>query len=875
MTSDKLINAILNKCDVYFGDSDISKETILEKYLEFFAHSLVAKEHSVNFALHTGSICFDIVSIIAVTLGCLSYNLSTNEDVISSLRIDDMVLFNGQRYRWKGTTIRDKMSYIVLEQDGTGRNGKSTLYAPYEKNKHLIKPYYGESHATGARGVKMSKNNREEFLSYAFEVPVSEIPAEIDVSIVIVSERDYFLEIAKQVSLRYGENKKIGLLDIVPASYFTNSGEEYQLGLNPTKAEPVLKITSRMSAARDLILDKHSNKVVGLLVLNGISLTESGSELADLLRRKTLRFAHVTSPFKAGIGEHILELYEDASLFACTKKFLEQGRNPVRHRNPLTAELHRQIANIINNDVIPTKLSGGWQWPEYFSLRNLLLSVKQSNLQMERREDFIVTAHGLLNLLNTAIFSMDAMEQAIADGKINPLVISPRKRIDTLWEIVEESASLQDLLFPIVSGIEDKYTEYIEATPKATALYSFLQQHHESRLAIVVPKAYYANLLALVYPEPFENGQIDCVTANRFDYKTEYDYVLVVGNIHSERFDPMQCLNAPNIVVFLYDCEEKIFSHKKNHKKTFEQALNKKIGLDVPNDEIISEDEDETQLVEKHIQEVSELDTYIMEMNLFDVHKLASSSASLGESSTVSEVTHIGAFTTGEQIFFSKFYNAVVFDMNAETVEEKKVDKLLPGDVLVFLKRDGYTQNIVDFIYEKLLRMGRLGNESVNLYEKSLYWKEALREYKEKNGFSYRKVAKNLRNLGSSLQEVTVRQWMIEDSHIVGPRSEKTMEYIAQLTQDPYLLQDIHGYYEACSMVRHERRTILGLISKAIREKLRGHIPEAGSALEVVYENVESLAETLELSYISQLESTENISINLVNKPITETEALM
>ena len=51
-----------------------------------------------------------------------------------------------------------------------------------------------------------------------------------------------------------------------------------------------------------------------------------------------------------------------------------------------------------------------------------------------------------------------------------------------------------------------------------------------------------------------------------------------------------------------------------------------------------------------------------------------------------------------------------------------------------------------------------------------------------------------MREAGSSMQEVTIRQWLIDDSHIVGPRKERTMEYIAIVTQDPHLLADTHAF---------------------------------------------------------------------------------
>lgn len=125
MTADKLADAILNKCDIYYGGALISKEAIIEKYLAFFAKSLVSKERTINFALHTGSVCFDVISVVAVALGCLSYNLSTNDDIISSLQPNDMVLFKGQRYRWKGTGFEYGSLCMILQQDGKGKNGKT------------------------------------------------------------------------------------------------------------------------------------------------------------------------------------------------------------------------------------------------------------------------------------------------------------------------------------------------------------------------------------------------------------------------------------------------------------------------------------------------------------------------------------------------------------------------------------------------------------------------------------------------------------------------------------------------------------------------------------------------------------------------------
>ena len=54
-----------------------------------------------------------------------------------------------------------------------------------------------------------------------------------------------------------------------------------------------------------------------------------------------------------------------------------------------------------------------------------------------------------------------------------------------------------------------------------------------------------------------------------------------------------------------------------------------------------------------------------------------------------------------------------------------------------------------------------------------------------------------------------------------------------------------------------------------------GNLPPEGSVLSVVYDNVDSLSETMELDNISELSESVNSGVGLVNTPITEMEVLM
>lgn len=866
------ISAVLEKCDIYYDNALISKESIIDRYFSFFANAMNPNKRTVGLALHTGSVCFDVISVVAVGIGCLSYNLSTNDDILERLRIDEMVMYNGKRYRWKGTDhFNDSdLLYIKLEQDGVGKNGPSMRWLPYERNKHLISPYYGDSQKTDGRGVKRSKNSREKFLSIVFGIPVSEVPAQIDISVVVVASRNVFEDIYKKVCIEYNGGEHVNLLDIVPASYFTNGVIEYQFGLNPTKAEPVIKVTGNISTARDLVLDNHGNKVIGLLVFGDAISASNSSELSDLLRRNALKFALLESPLQSGFENKVLELYEDISVFACTKEYLAAEHNVVRNLNKYTEELSRQISTVVNNIVVPERIDGGIERETYLQIRYALLNIKQSNWRDDLRDEFIVTAQGVLNLFNTAVFSMEEMENSIESEKVKLTVMSPRKRIEYLWELSNKAESIQDLCIMISDTLEQQYNNMLTTTPKGTFLYNYIAKHSSDKIAVIVPKAYYADILRTVVVGTSYPSDVTYITPNRFDPKNCYDTVIVVGEIKHRKFNLLNSFSSSRVCVLLYGCEEEAFSYHKKNVQAYINSLNVKIGLS--DKQPLSHAVVETEWREQEMQDFTSLDEYIDNVSTFNIYKFATDSEQSDGAVTVSEVTHVGTFTSGERILISKYYSAVVFDANKGTVIEKDPADLLQGDVLVFTKRDDYTQNIVDVIYERLLVSGRMGKQSPELYEKSQYWKECLREYKDKNKLTYREVAKKIRECGSALQEVTVRQWLVEDSHIVGPRKIKTMECIAQVTQDPYLLRNINGYFDACRSIRHERREILKLIAKAINDRLEGFMPQKGSILEVVYDNIEKLSETKELEDISELDESVNVNINLVNRPITEAE---
>ena len=874
MSEQQTMFRLTENCNIFFEGSLISKEMILQKYADFFAASISAKERLSSVALHTGSVCFDVVSFIMAAFTCIFMDQTNPDEIIASLNIGDLVLYDRERHRWFGVEEMNGMQCMKLLQDGHKKSGATTFWTPLERNKHRIRPYNGTSLETDGKGIRRKNTDRTDFITYITGKNESEIPGITGVSAVIVADRASFDRIQKGIRIVYN-GKSIGLLDIVTASYYTEGGESYRFGGNPSKTDPVLKIAGKVSVARNLVLNKQGNKTVGLMVIGSEPAFKGSSELEDLLGRKSLKFTHISMKIDSENAAEYIGEENDVAVFACTKEFLLQNSKPPADKNPLTSELDKQVENILNNEVAAISVDGGCSWDIYKKIRNALFAIRRFEWDEEQKKNFIIPAHSLLNLFVTAAFTMRALEKAVFDNELHLGVSLPSEKIEDLRNIACKSASVEAHCAFVADALEELYKSLLWGSPKYQELKNIVRTAYGEKIAIIVPKAYYADILG---KEPlFSRKGIYIVTANRFDASQSYDKVIVLGDFSGKRFDALKCKAAADIIVLLYECETHWFKIKKRKAAKFEKKLNLSNGLDDDYDDDIDVSDANEETDDSFDDESLKLEEYIDSVSKFDVRKFVAGASASNRNAPQSEISVVGRFVGGEQIMFSKFYKAVVYNPSniKNPISETDVDKLAVGDRLVFTKRDDFTRNIVDNIFDALKSSGKLNDDVIDASEKALWWKEVLRDYRQTHDFSYRELSKELSRFGCTVQEQGVRQWLVADSHIVGPREESTLRQIAEMTRDSSLLNDVPGYFNACGTVRRQRKKILELIGKAIEDKLGGNQPPEDSELRIVYDNVENLSEILELETITSLDEEVSVPVNLINKPVTDMEAML
>ena len=588
MTAKEALDRIIGKCDLLVDGEIISKELLVRTFAEFLSSVTEKEKHNVGFALHTGSICFDAVAIAYAAATCLVYNEYQTDDIIASLQEGAKVLYGDkkkERYIFNGYTnlpSAPDITYVLLSQGG----GNKT-FVP-QKRWRYIQPYFGTFTRFDGRGLRKKSTIREEFYREVLDYKPEDIPAILNASVVLVVPREQANFLIEKLSLRFNE-KEIKLLDLVTASYFSEN-DEYRYGGNTAKAEPVLKITGKISVARQLVLSKKGNKHIGIVVFGNDIVSRSFSELLELLNRQSLQYVYVLMNMDCDNALPLVREVSSANVFLCSKDFLLSNSLPPKAENKYVEELARQVSAVIDRNIEPYTVNGWFSWDDYKAFKKAIFSIRNSDYIADEKEDFIITACYLINIFLTSVFKITELERCITAGILK--IPSIEQRIDDLNAAIGSfPKALQEKAQSVVSFLESSYLFLMDNSEKENYLRAVLAENKDKHIAVVVPKSYYATVMR-------ESGYFDImdderlltvVNANSFDNTLLYDRIIITGNFNGKRFDSFRCMSSPRIETLLYDFESNIYRYRmKNARKEIAELNSMNTAATIADDESIN-----------------------------------------------------------------------------------------------------------------------------------------------------------------------------------------------------------------------------------------------------------------------------------------------
>ena len=877
---------ILSKCKIAIEGNVISNETLMKYFSGYLSTASEKDEHNTGFVLHTGSICFDALAIVHAAITCMISNESDTDDIISSLRPGDLVLYTPDKrpvkaefqgfYNLAGTAFRltdssEHARYIKLicKKKRRNRIEDEVTYVP--KNKwNRIAPYFGNSSNTDGRGIRKTTGLRDVFYLNALGFSREEIPSVVGASGVIVMQRERSEYLYKNISIELPDKTVILLSDLVTASYFTDS-DEYLFSGNLGKNEPVLKFTGKVSVAKKLAFSKKGNKTIGAMIIGDEYIRRYLTEVPQILNRRSLKYVFLMGSMESEAIRDLLEGCESPTVFACSKKLLTNHSSAIRSHNRFTSELEKQVSGIINREVSCREFSSDLTWTQYKKIKHTLQNIKRSDYSSEQKDDFVITAYSLLNLFSSAVFRMSVLEKCIEEGKIG--IVSPAQKLENLKKLRTFLPDyLQESACNIADCLKELYTNLYEENEKEKYLKKELYGNFLKKYAVILPKAYYKTVMyeCGFFRPPVRETNVTLLTANNsFPESKRYDKIIVTGNFSGTRFDTFRCIASESVESLIYSYEKQIYTCKKsiaNKNTKYLNALN--AGERIENINY----EDDTSLppdTEKDALEIVEIDREVDDY-IDRLNDAAYGSMFIGDNraygTAVSHVIRMGKFETGERIFFTKRYKAYTYNEFTGEVKETSVTELEEGLSLVFTQNNSDTKDIVDDILNRLINRGKLSTEIVESYSLSRQWKDKLRQYKDSNHLKSSEIARKMISYGVNVQEVAIRGWLDPDAHTVGPREKASIEQIAILVGDDDMFFNSDSHYLACKTIRKVRREILGYIGEAIIDKLSGKQPKEDAIMSYIYDRIDSLAVVLRLESIVPVDR--EIPFNYANRPL-------
>jgi len=851
---DNQLIKFIEQCDISVNDEIISHELIIETYTMYLAEIFNLKEKKTGLALHTGSKCFDTVAIVLLALFCVIHDDSTPEDIISSLNVGDIVIYGKSRAVYCGKNLN---GYVQIEQETIDHGYKSvikTTIAP--SNFYRIKPYYGGSKTLDGRGIRIGSKAKVDFLETVFGKNKTEISGVIGNAVVIVCDRELADLVIREVKIHYGPSKTITLPELLEASYFTENSE-YQYPGNPGKNEPALRFVNTVSLAREYIFSDEDSKIVGVLFSGKHKIDAGVSELQDFINRRGLKRVLLTYPIMFDDGE-LLNTYPELDVFACTEEMLLSYSLPPKKTGVLTGELYRQISNVLDREISICEAGSIIISEAYRKTKRDIALIKEAAMSDDRLSTFVIQSYSLLNFLSNVALPITAIEQAIKSGEL--IIFSPTTRLAQLGEITKSySGLLGERLTSVYMNINDMLNKLSCINSKKDALLnSIVQVTNEQRILILVPKQVHKEIVTLLLAQNgLKHIAIEIETIGKFKPLSYYDVIIMTGIHTGKRFSMFSELSSPRIECIVYPHELPLYYYFESSYRKQEAILNKhaqkRYGLDVAKIEDVSEES--TNKID------FELEKYIEDMTA----KVALQSAAFASagSGVKADVVRIATTAEGESIFFTKYYTPYVFNTQQNTVDESNVKNLSPGDVLLFTKNSDQAKDIIDQI---ILRLADSDAKISEAFRKSKHWKRKLFEYMQKHDLSFQDLSQVMTEYGTPKHEVTLRTWLNEESHIVGPREKDAFYPIALICDDKEMLTDPESFYEASNTIRSLRMQILKLIGQCVIRSFQNAQDENDDLMNIIKDELSELSQIVQIEAISNVSDVQ-ITPNYANRP--------
>lgn len=839
MYNDSIFKAI-DKLKIYYKGEKVVFNELEKKIIELFSKE---ENESNIYIIPKDNVYFILLFIVVSGLNQYIRNIyGEDNNMIDEIKIGDILEYSKSRCRFNGIEdgklklqFLDLVYHLPMEQ----------LYkvSIYKGKAKKLNKYPSDNN----RGSKKTRN----IISNVLDIDNGVFTKLVKFTTLIVVNKEVVLNVVNNIKILYdGELLDIG--NVFYMAYCSSEENYYYFRGNSSKQEPLIKFTSKIYNAREIV--RNDKKINEVIVLQDKIYAEDIDDLIYIAERKNVAKVRIIME-PIDLENHIdnVNLKNKFRITNIDERLLPEVL--YSNINYMNKQQYKNIKNYINTNqkFITVKENYADEYRKYIlaCCRKLVKIYVDNNMIIK----YVITARTIAKLLVSLIIPLKDYETLYENNNIYTRIEELKKFIESDFckQLLEKG---KELVLNIYEYCVKFYEKENKFNSKWRELETIIRLTNNQRTAIVVDNKkieralkYY---LKLRYPIKFNIF----VTNVNIAKKDQFNKVIYTTRLSDNKYWNYVNFNSDNIIYLFTRFEKRNIKYlKKKYYDFFTQESyefnNKEEVYDKYND-LESKDVNEIQNLDNELEEFIST-TYIPEVQ--------NNNGNIALSNCRTVLT----FEDGEKAFITKEYSAFVLHENREIINNKKPEELEKGDILLFI--DIIEKDLINRIMKDLLKFNKIKQEYEDDYKIVCEWKDELKRYMDLNNYSFKDIEKKLKVHGTVRTCVTIRSWLV--NKVVGPTEVKVFKALGEITGIEILNNKPLECKNSCEKIRKFQI----LIRKSVaRYLLKNSISAAESEIDnLIKDCMEETASKIKKVTIQNIyQVNRDIPVYLTNRIIEE-----
>jgi len=859
-------NIIIDDTELTFSEYEKINSNILTQ--------IFSGEKSTNVVIHPGGDVVFYVYLISAAITQYMRNMdeSTNS-LLENLREGDLVEIDGARARFRGVTklLGNEQDSVRLEYaDGTTYLEIDRIYR--------VQPYNGTATKLSKMPTKQSnrKSKTKDVISNILNIDKTELASILKYSTLIVAPKQRIFNLVKRLQVNDLECS-YDFTSIFSCAYYPGVDTLYNFPGNSSNGEPLLKFVSKISTAKELILNNKEN-IKSVIIFGEEMYQSSLHELEQIINRKAIHDTTIVLEWSSiKTIEYILKEEYNCNLYAWNeqaflnninlfeKKYFHNDADVLKAQDEI---INNYMDRRINSCVVECSVEFA---DRLIETRRILRSLTTIEVEHEDKDEFIRIAYSLAILFEKSCFPLRYLEKLINDEHI--VAVSPLDSIERLDNLKQRllsrvlPSSLKNELDNVIFNLSIIREMIMDENPKWAKINEVMGEIQFKHAAIVLPKLYYVNVLENNITERNLLHGIDVLTISKFKPERIYDEVVFTGFYENKNFDIFNNCYANKMTFLLYPTELGLFKWKKQqNERILSQITKRNLLAEEDNNDEIELKHDEYTKQNDDIYLTVQLDQVMAELVQKHANKFENNYDSLSRVERVESIRTV-LFETGEKAFFTKYFKPSIIDRDNESIVDKAVEELVVGDEIVFIKNEiNVEKDIIESIINKMMENEDFRKQYDDCWNINGIWRSTLKRYMFENKCSEEYISLSLLEYGISRNPYTIAYW-VRSNKIVGPTEEEVYDALALITEDKYFIEHSKEVYLACNEIRKLQTRLKKHLAKSIISTM---VNDEKSDFDLLVESTVG-----DLSSMANVVQIEQIFNNKIDVPISITNKLI